>query len=71
VAALAEKSVLIGASDRMLTAGDVEFEPEQSKIWLISPSICALIAGDAGVQAELFKRVHTQVIDWIVADPKT
>jgi len=71
VAAVAKKSILIGASDRMLTAGDIEFEPAQAKVWLLTPSICALIAGDAGIQAEIFKRVHKQVIDWIVADPKT
>jgi hypothetical protein len=71
VAAVAEKSTLIGVSDRMLTAGngDIEFEPEQGKFWVFSPAIVALSSGDATIQAELLKQTHKPVKDWIVAAP--
>jgi hypothetical protein len=68
-AAIAEKVFIIGASDRMLTAGDIEFEPDQAKIWVFSPSIAALIAGDMSIQAEIFKRVEKEVKKWILNDP--
>jgi hypothetical protein len=69
VAAIAEKRLLIGASDRMLTAGDIEFEPEQAKVWIISNSIFALIAGDGSIQAEIMKEVHKDIQHRIVAFP--
>ena len=69
VAAIAENSIVVGASDRMLTAGDVEFEPEQSKIWCFSPSLVALVSGDATIQGGLLSLVHKQVQTWINADP--
>jgi hypothetical protein len=68
VAAIAQKNTLIGICDRMLTAGDVEFEPKQAKMWLLSPSIVALVSGDSGIQAELLKQVNIQVMKWIVAE---
>jgi hypothetical protein len=71
VGALAEKHTLIGASDRMLTAGDSEFEPDQLKMWVFSPAILALIAGDATLQSEIFKRVSIEVTGWINKDPDT
>jgi hypothetical protein len=72
LAAIAEKSMIIGISDRMLTAGggEIEFEPEQGKYWVFSPSIIALISGDATIQGELMKQVHIEVKSWINADPK-
>ena len=71
VAALAEKTTLIGVSDRMLTAGDIEFEPAQAKIWVFTPSIVALLAGDTTVQGDILARVQLQVADWISKDPQT
>lgn len=71
VGALAERHTLIGASDRMLTAGDSEFEPDQLKMWIFSPAILALVAGDSTLQSEIFKRVDIEVKRWINNDPKT
>src|SRR5579864_5856417 len=70
VAAIAEKSTVIGASDRMLTAGDVEFEPGQAKMWAFSTSAWALVSGDAAIQGDILKDVGKEVQEWIVADPK-
>lgn len=70
VAAIADYSFIIGASDRMLTAGDVEFEPETAKLWRFSPSIFALVAGDMATQAEILKEVNKETQTWILADTK-
>jgi hypothetical protein len=71
VAAIADRTMLIGVADRMLTAGDVEFEPEQAKIWQFSPAIFALVSGDSAIQTEILKRVDTEVKNKIASDPKT
>jgi hypothetical protein len=60
---------VIGASDRMLTGGDIEFEPEQAKIWQLSQSIFGLVSGDLSIQAEIMKRVHQETQRRIVAAP--
>lgn len=69
VCALAEKTTLIAACDRMVTAGDVEFEPSQAKIWELSPAIYVLLAGDLTLQAEILKEVHKEVRQMIVENP--
>lgn len=45
--------VVVGASDRMLTSGDVEFEPPQPKIFPLTNSIVMLIAGDTAALTEV------------------
>ncbi len=53
----AEKQfVIIGASDRKVTAGDIEFEPDIQKIYPFAPHaphIVALTAGDTTAQKEI------------------
>jgi 20S proteasome alpha/beta subunit len=63
------RDMLVGASDRMLTAGDVEFEPNQAKVWTFSRSIVALVAGDATIQGELLLEVSKEVQQWINSEP--
>lgn len=70
VAAICNQHTIIAASDRMLTAGDVQFEPQQSKIVTLSSSIAALSAGDSGMQAEIFQLVRHDVARRIEADPE-
>ena len=70
VAAIAEKSTVIGVSDRMLTAGDIQFEPGQAKMWNFTSSIWALVAGDIAIQSEIMKRVNIETQRRMVADPK-
>lgn len=64
VAAISQSStgtglMITGASDRMLTAGDIEFEPEQSKIQPLTNSIALMLAGDSahttGNRAKCFR----------------
>jgi len=70
VAAVCNIGVIFGASDRMLTAGDVEFEPEQSKIIPVSNSIAAMVAGDASLQTEILRQVLSAVGKRVTAEPQ-
>ncbi len=69
VAAICENGIVLGASDRMITAGDVEFEPEQSKIYPLTTSIAIMIAGDAALQTEMLDAVRGSVRERIAANP--
>jgi hypothetical protein len=63
-------NMIFGASDRMITAGDIEFEPEHSKIWQLTTSIAAMVAGDIGVQSEISQPVLAIIRERIEASPK-
>ena len=45
-----DSDVIVGASDRMLTASDIEFEPPQTKIANLTKNCTALVAGDSASQ---------------------
>ena len=51
---------IIGAADRMVTTGDIEFEQEQRKIQGLTTSISLMVAGDLSVQADVIHRL----IEW-------
>jgi hypothetical protein len=62
--------LLIGASDRMLTSGDIEFEPNvSSKIVPVTPSIMAMSAGDASFNAEITLAVNSSVTNRKMGSP--
>ncbi len=61
IAAICENSQIIGASDRMLTAGDVQFEPEWQKIYRITGSILLMTAGQAIYQSEILNHLYRDV----------
>jgi hypothetical protein len=67
VAVIAADAAVLGMSDRMLTAGDVQFQPSSSKIWPVTSSIVMMAAGDIGTQneihADILKRVSTFLAD--------
>lgn len=69
VAAIFQGSGIIGASDRMLTAGDIEFEPAVPKRLFLSSSCIALFAGDAYSQAEILQSVREEVSKRIAEAP--
>ena len=69
VAALCDGSTIVGASDRMITAGDVQFEPEQMKSWWMNPSIVVMISGDTTLQTEILLGVYAEVADRIRSEP--
>src|SRR5260221_2478193 len=45
---------VFGASDQMITAGDIQFEPAQQKIWKLSPHIALMVAGDVGLHSMFY-----------------
>lgn len=65
IAAVYEASGIIGASDRMLTAGDIQFEPSVPKIRFWTNSIASMLAGDANLQAEIIAEVWPKTKDLI------
>ncbi len=71
VVAIAENGSIFGASDRMLTAADVQFEPQQTKVGAITTSIVIQFAGDASVQASVILSVLADTKAQIQKDPAT
>jgi hypothetical protein len=53
----------------MITAGDVEFEPPQPKVFPLTTSIAVMIAGDSSMQMEILYPLREQVRAAIDADP--
>lgn len=56
--------IVLGASDRMLTSGDIEFEPSvpagmpSSKILPLGGSLSIMTAGHAGLHAEIYEMLY-------------
>jgi len=69
LAALCETHTIIGASDRMITAGDVEFEPDQVKIWWMNPSVAIMVSGNTPLQSEILLSVQAEVSKRIELEP--
>ena len=62
-------NAIIGASDRMLTSGDIQFEPQQPKIIQLTTSIFIMVAGDSSMQAEIIQNVRFEVNKRIATEP--
>jgi hypothetical protein len=63
-------SLVMGASDRMLTSGDIQFEPPlTSKLTVLTTSLGVLQAGDAAFHSEIMWGVVGEVQDRIKAEP--
>lgn len=63
-------SIIFGASDRMITSADIQFEPQQTKLFPFSNSIVAQIAGDASIQTEIIQMVALDVRKRMDTNPK-
>lgn len=61
IAAICEGSIVLGASDRMITAGDIQFEPPTQKVFGVTSSIAVMFAGDAALQSEVRQAVQGQI----------
>jgi 20S proteasome alpha/beta subunit len=68
IAAIGQANVF-AASDRMVTSGDIEFEPEQPKIWQLTTAIAIMTAGDISIQTEIFSSVSAEVRRRIGLEP--
>lgn len=71
IAAIYNNNSILGASDRMLTASDIEFEPPRTKIWALTTSIAVMTAGDTNIQTQVFLNTSGIVQEKIKANPTT
>jgi hypothetical protein len=71
VAVICANNMVCGVSDRMLTAGNVQFQPSSSKIWLFTSSIAMMSAGDVGTQTEIYNDVMKEVTSRLSANSQT
>jgi 20S proteasome alpha/beta subunit len=69
VACIYNNNAILGASDRMLTATDIQFEPPTRKIRQITNSIALMIAGDTNLHTEIFNRLIPRVNAQIDSNP--
>jgi 20S proteasome alpha/beta subunit len=61
VAAICNNTTVVGAADRLLTAGDVEFEPPLTKIMPVTNSVAVMIAGDASLQTQIMYALKDKI----------
>jgi len=69
VVAIYQEKSIVGVSDRMLTSGDIQFEPQKSKIIPITTSIAVMTAGSESFHQELFSKVRKKVGEIIKSNP--
>ena len=61
IAAICNNDMVICAADRMLTADDIEFEPQNRKIDLLTKSMAVMMAGDSSIQEEILQNVRKDI----------
>jgi 20S proteasome alpha/beta subunit len=62
---------IVGASDRMITVGDVQFEPYFTKIFPLTSSIFALTSGESSVNGEIIAGALGDVSTELAKSPTT
>lgn len=67
IVTMTRSGTVLGAADRMKTAGDAEYEPETSKIFKITNSIAAMTSGDSAFQGEILN--EKQIVEAACAIP--
>jgi 20S proteasome alpha/beta subunit len=60
----------VTVSDRMITAGDVQYEPEQKKVAFLTPRTFVLIAGDYSTHTQAIYRTAKEFQSKADANPK-
>jgi hypothetical protein len=68
IAAVCDGTTVVGASDRMITWGDVQFEPSTMKAYGLTTSIAVMMSGDAALHSEVLNRVRVEMGSRIEAD---
>jgi len=56
------KRVAIIAADRMMTAGDIQYEPPMRKMAFISRRVVILVAGDLVIHTEALQATHREIM---------
>jgi hypothetical protein len=65
IAARSEMSI-VGVSDRMLTSGDIQFDPSATpKLTVLTNSIAVMQSGDAAFNTEIMREVNPIIVDRI------
>ncbi len=67
--ALRSEGTLLLASDRMLTASDIQFEPRLSKTVFVTTAIAIMYSGDADFHSEILQELKTDVTAMIERNP--
>src|SRR5581483_11698384 len=62
-------TTIVAAADRMITIGDLEYEPEQTKIVELAGQTIALLAGDMQLHAAVVPKVRKLVRDALHDNP--
>lgn len=70
IAAIYEETGVFSASDRMITAGDVQFEPSIEKVRYLTSSCLVMFAGDAAMQAEIIQATQNMITEEIQRAPQ-
>jgi len=60
----------IAASDRMITAGDIKYEPQQLKFAFMTTSVLVMIAGDYSIHSEALLATRKNIGSNVSAHPK-
>jgi hypothetical protein len=63
------EAMLLMVADRMITSGDIEFEPPIAKITLLTSSIAIMFSGDSALYAEVAQELLIDVRARIAAEP--
>jgi len=72
IAAKCAEGIIFGISDRMVTAGDIQFEPPATKIFPLTTSIVAMTSDeDAALHAEILQDLTSDVADRVAKAPST
>lgn len=61
---------VIAAADRMITIGDIEYEPEQTKSVFFADNTIGLFAGDMQLHVAIIPRVHARIKDALHENPR-
>jgi hypothetical protein len=70
IAAIYEGTGVFCASDRMITAGDVQFEPPVEKVRYLTNSCLVMFAGDAALQAEIIQVTQAVIGEKVRSAPQ-
>ena len=60
---------VFGISDRMVTSGDIQFEPSAQKMHFLTSSIAIMASGDLSFHTEILSEVNRIVLERIKAQP--
>jgi ATP-dependent protease HslVU (ClpYQ) peptidase subunit len=53
------------ASDRMLTSGDIQFEPQIQKVTFVTNAVAIMMSGDAAFHSEIMSGVTVDVLEMV------